>query len=99
MVNGQGHATAIDGATGETVWKSRLGGVFSSSPVAGDGKVYLTSEAGEVVVLSAIERPEVLARNELGERVLASPAISGGRIYFRSDLHLFAIGNGAGLER
>ena len=98
MVNGQGLATAIDGKTGETVWKSRLGGVFSSSPVAGDGKVYLTSEGGEVVVLSAVEQPEVLARNELGERFLASPAISGGHLYFRSDLHLFAIGAGAGSE-
>ena len=70
----------------------RVGGVFSASPVAVDGKVYLTSEGGEVVVLSAARKPEVLARNRLGERCLASPAVSNGRLYFRSDLHLFAIG-------
>lgn len=91
MVNGRGHAAAVDGATGETLWRSRLGGVYSASPVAGDGKVYLSSEGGEVVVLKAGREPEVLARNDLGERLLASPAISGGRIYFRSDHHLFAV--------
>jgi outer membrane protein assembly factor BamB len=95
MVNGRGLATAVDGETGETVWKSRLGGVYSSSPVAGDGKVYLTSEGGDVVVLSAEGEPEILARNSLGERFLASPAISGRRLYFRSDHHLFAIGSTA----
>ena len=91
FVNDSGIVTAADGASGETLWKTRLGGVFSASPVAGDGKVYFTNEGGETIVLRAARQPEVLARNALGERCLASPAISNGRIYIRSDQHLFAL--------
>jgi outer membrane protein assembly factor BamB len=65
--------------------------VFSASPVAADGKVYFVSETGETIVLST-SGPAIVARNDLGERSLASPAISGGRIYIRTDGHLFAIG-------
>ncbi|HSR50206.1 MAG TPA: PQQ-binding-like beta-propeller repeat protein [Acidobacteriota bacterium] len=92
FVNDSGIASAIDGATGETLWRSRLGGVFSASPVAGDGKVYLTNEGGETIVLQASRPPEVLSRNDLGERCLASPALAGGRLYLRTDQHLVAIG-------
>ena len=63
--------------------------------VAGDGKVYPTSEGGDVVVLSAEREPKVLARSSLGERFLASPAISGGRLYLRSDNNLFAMESAA----
>jgi outer membrane protein assembly factor BamB len=73
------------------VWRHRLGGVFFASPVAGAGKVYLVSETGETYVLRAGRTPEVLARNDLGERFLASPAISRGRIFLRSDRTLFAV--------
>ncbi|HSR69873.1 MAG TPA: PQQ-binding-like beta-propeller repeat protein [Acidobacteriota bacterium] len=93
FVNDSGVASAIDGDTGETLWRSRLGGVFSASPVAGDGKVYLTNEGGETTVLRSSNPPEVLSRNELGERCLASPAIAGGRLYLRTDQHLVAIGS------
>ncbi len=95
FVNDSGVVTAADGVSGEALWKTRLGGVFSASPVAGDGKVYLTNEGGEVIVLKASREPEVLARNELGERCLASPAIANGRLYFRSDKHLIAVTAGS----
>ncbi len=93
MVNGSGIVTAVDGDSGETLWKSRLGGVYSASPVAGDGKVYLTSEEGKVTVLQAGKEARVLGSSTLDERTLASPAISGGRLYFRTDRHLYSIGN------
>jgi hypothetical protein len=60
--------------------------------VAGDGKVYLASENGETVVLSAGRSPKVLARNQLNARQLASPAIAGGRLFIRSDSEVYAIG-------
>jgi hypothetical protein len=66
--------------------------VFFASPVAGDGKVYMLSETGETFVLRAGRKPEVLARNDLGERFIASPAISQGRLFLRSDRTLFAVG-------
>jgi outer membrane protein assembly factor BamB len=92
MTNEVGVVTCADAATGETVWRERLGGIFFASPVAGDGKVYVTSETGEVFVLRAGRKAEVLARNETGQRLLASPALADGRIYLRGDGRLLAVG-------
>jgi VWFA-related protein len=92
MTNEVGVVTCADAQTGEPVWRHRLDGVFFASPVAGDGKIYLLSETGETFVLRAGRKPEVLARNDLGQRFIASPAISHGRLFLRSDTTLFAIG-------
>jgi hypothetical protein len=60
--------------------------------VAADGKVYFVSQTGETTVVKAGRTPEILARNDLGERIVASPAIAAGQIFLRSDTTLFAIG-------
>lgn len=90
-----GVVTAVDAADGTTLWKKRIGGIFSASPVEADGKVYLLNEDGETVVLEAGRELKILARNQLEERMLASPAISGGQIFERSDDHLICIGKPA----
>ena len=77
---------------GNGVWQGRVGGVFSASPVAGDGKVYLQSESGETIVLRAGRDAEIISRNTVGERTLASMAISNSRIFLRSDESLFCVG-------
>jgi outer membrane protein assembly factor BamB len=87
-----GIVTCADAETGKTVWRQRLGRIFFASPVAGAGKVYMVSETGETYVLRAGRVADVLAKNELGERMLASPAISDGRLFLRSDGSLFCIG-------
>jgi outer membrane protein assembly factor BamB len=93
MTTDIGGITAVDAATGERVWQQRLNTVFSASPVVGDGKVYFTSETGSVIVIrSGSREPEILARNEMGERFIASPAISDGQLFFRSDDRLFSVG-------
>jgi outer membrane protein assembly factor BamB len=92
MTGDVGVLTVADAKTGERVHQERIGGVYTASPVAGDGKVYLVSEDGETVVLSAGRTPTILARNRLNARQLASPAISGGRLFIRSDEALYAIG-------
>jgi outer membrane protein assembly factor BamB len=92
MTNEIGIVTCADARTGERVWRHRLGGVFFASPVAGDGKIYLASETGETFVLRAGKAPEVLSVNDLGERLIASPAISRGRLFLRSDRTLFSVG-------
>ncbi len=94
MTNEVGVVTCAEAATGSPVWRERLRGVFFASPVAGDGKVYLLSETGETFVLRAGRTAEILARNDLAERFTASPAISGGRLFLRSDGTLFAIRGG-----
>lgn len=92
MTNEVGVVTCADARTGERIWRHRLEGIFFASPVAGDGKVYMVSETGETFVLRAGRRPELLARNDLGERFLASPAIARGRLFLRSDRTIFAVG-------
>jgi outer membrane protein assembly factor BamB len=81
--------------TGEKLYQERLGGGgsgFTASPVAADGKVYFTSEEGDVFVVRAGERFELLAKNSLGEVTMATPAISEGRLFFRTKSHLLAVG-------
>ena len=96
MANDVGVLTAVDAATGARVWQERVDGVFSASPVAGGGHVYFVSENGETVVLKAGSAPQVVARNALGERAVASPAISNGQIFIRTDRQVFAIGRALG---
>ena len=92
MAGDVGVLTITDARTGERVFQERVGGVYTASPVAGDGKVYLVSEDGETIVLSAGRAPTILARNRLRARQLASPAISGGRLFIRTDDALYALG-------
>jgi outer membrane protein assembly factor BamB len=92
MTGDVGVLTLSDAKTGERVYQERVGGVYTASPVAADGKVYLLSEDGETIVLSAGRTPTVLARNRLSARQLASPAIAGGRLFIRADDALYAIG-------
>jgi outer membrane protein assembly factor BamB len=92
MANDVGVLTVIDAATGQRIWQERVDGVFSASPVAGAGHVYFVSENGETIVLKAGRQPQVVARNAIGARAVASPAISNGQIFIRTDDQLFCIG-------
>lgn len=83
-VTDDGVAMCWHAATGEELWKGRLGGTFSSSPVMVGGHVYATNEAGRTFIFRASpDRFELLAENQLGDDVFATPAICGGRIYQR----------------
>jgi outer membrane protein assembly factor BamB len=93
MASDVGGVTVVDAATGRRTSQQRIAGVFSASPVAADGKIYFVSETGETIVLRAGSMPTVLARNDLGERAIASPAVSDGQIFIRTDDHVFCIGS------
>ncbi|HEY7863911.1 MAG TPA: PQQ-binding-like beta-propeller repeat protein, partial [Thermoanaerobaculia bacterium] len=69
-----------------------VGGKFTSSPVAGDGKVYATDEGGTTFVVRTGGDFAVLAENRLGEEVLASPALVGGSLLLRTEKRLLRIG-------
>ena len=79
--------------TGEPTFRARLGsgGSFSASPVAADGKLYFASEDGDVFVIKAGPAFELLARNTMGEVVMATPAIGGKMIIIRGQNHIFGI--------
>jgi outer membrane protein assembly factor BamB len=93
MATEMGIVTCIDAKTGERVWRERLGGIYSASPIYADRKIYLAGENGETLVLRAARKPDILAKNKLDMRIIASPAIANGRIFFRGDRHLVAIAN------
>jgi outer membrane protein assembly factor BamB len=92
----QSIATALRASTGESLWQGRLGVAtregFSASPVGVDGKVFFTNDDGETFVVRAGPKFELLRVNPLNAKVLASPALVGGRWYFRTERHLLAIG-------
>lgn len=79
--------------TGEPTFRARLGsgGSFSSSPVAANGKLYFASEDGDVFVIKAGPTFELLARNTMGEVMMATPAIAGKMIIIRGQNHVFGI--------
>jgi outer membrane protein assembly factor BamB len=94
-VNNQGILAAYKIKTGERVYQERLpnsGGGYTSSPVAGDGKIYVANEDGEVKVVKAGEKYEFVSSNPLGEPMMSSPAISDGVLFFRAQHTLFAVG-------
>ncbi len=87
-----GIASCFNAANGEIVWQERVGGNFSASPVAADGRLYFVGDNGETAVIEAGPEFKVLARNPLGEKCQASPAISQGQLFIRTERHLFALG-------
>ncbi len=79
-----GIAVCWNAATGEEIWKERLGGTFSSSPVLVGEVIYAANESGDVFVYRADpENFEILAKNRLGDEIYSTPAICGGEIYLR----------------
>jgi outer membrane protein assembly factor BamB len=84
--------TVYEARTGRQVYKQRLGGGggYTASPVAADGRLYFTSEDGEVRVVKAGPEFELLANNPVGEPCLATPAIADGIFFVRSRGHVFA---------
>jgi outer membrane protein assembly factor BamB len=91
-----GVVSAFDAKTGERKYQERLlkdtSSAFTSSPVANDGKVYIAGEDGQVIVIKAGPVFERLATNDMGSPVLASPAISDGKLLIRTQTQLVAIG-------
>jgi outer membrane protein assembly factor BamB len=90
-VEDEGFGTCLDAVSGKELWRERLGGRYQASPVVGDGKVYYTNLDGVVTVIKAGPKFEVLARNELGEGIVASPAIAHGQLFFRGETLLFCV--------
>jgi hypothetical protein len=65
---------------------------FGASPVAADGRIYLSSEDGDIFVVKAGPKFELLGKNPMGQLLMATPAISGRMMFVRAERDLFAIG-------
>ena len=77
------------------IYQQRLPSSFSASPVATDGKLYFSSEDGDVFVVRAGPKFELLATNVMGQPVMATPAISDGLLIFRTKDSVYAVGERA----
>ena len=93
VVSDPGYACCFEAATGKLLWQEKLGEHHASLVSAG-GLVYFLSDDGVTTVVRPGTTFEAVARNELGERCFASPALSQGQIFIRGDRHLFAIRSG-----
>ena len=92
----QGILDCYELQSGKEIYRQRIehqGGGFSASPVAAGGRIYLSSEDGDIFVVKAGDRFNLLSINPMGERLMATPAISDGVIYVRGEKNLFAIGH------
>jgi outer membrane protein assembly factor BamB len=96
MNEGSGVAFCAEAKTGKIVYEQRVDGAgqIYASPVLADGKIYYTSRNGRTAVVAAKPQFERLALNEFGDRSTfnASPAVAGGRMFVRSDHHLYCLG-------
>jgi outer membrane protein assembly factor BamB len=93
LADDRGILSCLSTTDGELLWRKRLSGKFTASPVATDGKLFFTNEEGTTFVLNAESTEyEELSQNELGEDVYASPAVSQGRLFFRTTKHLICLG-------
>jgi len=79
-------------STGEQIWREKVGAQFYGSPVWVDGRLYAIAKNGDVVVIAAADKFEVLAKVPLGEASFSTPAVSGGVMYLRTQSHLFSLG-------
>ena len=86
-----GQLTCYDALTGEVRYKETLKEAFSASGIASDGKLYFSSEEGNVYVVKAGPAFELLAKNALKDICMATPAISGNTLFFRTQHFLIAV--------
>src|SRR6266704_1841734 len=93
IVRDGGLLQCLEAASGAVLYQERLGvgGGYTASPIAADGRVYLPSHSGTIVVVDARAKElKVLARNVIGEKITATPALVENLLYVRTDRHLFA---------
>jgi outer membrane protein assembly factor BamB len=87
-----GVLSAYDAKTGENIYQQRLPTSFSASPVAADGKLYLSSEDGDVFVVKAGRQYELISRNTMGQALMATPALAPGMLIVRAEDAIYALG-------
>jgi len=86
-----GVLSAYDAKTGENIYQQRLPTSFSASPVAAHGKLYLSSEDGDVFVVKAGRQYELLSRNTMGQPLMATPALADGMLIIRGENTIYAL--------
>ncbi len=94
MIKNGGIVSCMDAETGRLLYRERLGaaGLYCSSPICADGRIYIASSNGVITVFAAGDTLQVLARNKLPEKVFATPAVVDNKLYVRTAKHIYAFG-------
>jgi outer membrane protein assembly factor BamB len=93
-----GMLACFEARTGKMLYKNRLGGNYSASPVAADGRIYFPSEEGEIRVVQAGPGYQVLVVNKMDDACMATPAISDGMMFVRTQHFVYGIGRAEGTK-
>jgi len=91
LVNDTGVGYCVEAATGEIVWKERLGGSHAASPIYAPGRVYFFSQDAAAAVIEPAREFRLLARNQLDGQQMATPAVAGNAFFLRTRTHLYRI--------
>jgi outer membrane protein assembly factor BamB len=92
MITNGGVGSCLNVSTGEEIWKGRIDGTYTASPITANGLIYFCNEEGVTTVIEAADEFLVVSRNRLAEGMRASPAVADGRLYLRTFGHLYCIG-------
>lgn len=91
LVDDNGVAACVDAKTGDEMWRKRLGGNFSASPICAEGRIYFLNQDGKTTVVAASPDYKVLAVNKLEDGFMASPAVAGKSLFLRTKTALYRI--------
>ncbi len=91
LINDAGIALCLNAKTGAEIWTERVGGNFSASPIAADGKIYFCNEEGKTIVVAPGREFKKLAENKLEDGFMASPAVVGKALFLRTKTALYRI--------
>jgi len=92
LANNNGIAVCIDAKTGAEVWKERLADAFRATPLVAGNHIYFFAKDGKTIIIEAVRELKVVSRADLGEDVMASPAVIGPHLLLRTKEHLYRIG-------
>jgi outer membrane protein assembly factor BamB len=91
MIDDAGIASCLEAETGKEVWRERIGGNYSASPIYAEGKIYFFSEEGKTTVIAASREFQKLASCEMGDGFMATPAVADNAFILRSRTHLYRV--------
>jgi hypothetical protein len=91
VISDSGVASCFDIDAGREVWKQRIGGDYSSSPTLAGGHIYIGSQDGKVTVIEPGPEGRIVAENQLAGQIMASPAVVGGAMVWRTDTAIYRI--------
>ena len=94
MIKNGGIITCVDAESGNVLYRERLGasGAYIASPILANGNIYIPSNNGVITVVKAGNQLEILAQNDLGEKIYSTPAVIGNTLYVRTMENLYAFG-------